>query len=125
HSIWLCVLNSCTSFVAGFVVFSVLGFMAEKLGVEIEDVARPGPGLAFIAYPQAVAMMPLPQLWSACFFIMLILLGLDTQFLGLELIISTAIDTFPTVLRRPFRRELFVLFFCTACFCFQILMTTQ
>lgn len=40
--IWLCVLNSCTSFVAGFVVFSVLGFMAEKLGADIEDVALPG-----------------------------------------------------------------------------------
>lgn len=38
-----------------------------------------GPGLAFIAYPQAIAMMPLPQLWSICFFVMLILLGLDTQ----------------------------------------------
>ncbi|XP_053334275.1 sodium- and chloride-dependent GABA transporter 3-like isoform X2 [Clarias gariepinus] len=124
-SIWLCVLNSCTSFVAGFVVFSVLGFMAERLGVDIEDVAHPGPGLAFIAYPQAVAMMPLPQLWSACFFIMLILLSLDTQFVGLELVISSATDIFPTVLRRPYRRELFVLFFCSACFCFQILMTTQ
>ncbi|KAG7321122.1 hypothetical protein KOW79_015537 [Hemibagrus wyckioides] len=38
--------------------------MAEKLGADIEDIAQPGPGLAFITYPQAVAMMPLPQLWS-------------------------------------------------------------
>ncbi|KAI5622490.1 hypothetical protein C0J50_18091, partial [Silurus asotus] len=125
YSIWLCVLNSCTSFIAGFVVFSVLGFMAEKLGVDIEDAAKPGPGLAFITYPQAVAMMPLPQLWSVCFFIMLILLGLDTQFVGLELITSSAIDMFPNVLQRPYRREIFLFFFCTGCFCFQILMTTQ
>ncbi len=33
----------------------------------------------FIAYPQAIAMMPCPQLWAACFFTMIILLGLDTQ----------------------------------------------
>lgn len=38
-----------------------------------------GPGLAFIAYPRAVAMMPFPQLWAVCFFIMVILLGADTQ----------------------------------------------
>jgi len=39
---------------------------------------RAGPGLAFIAFPQAVAMMPVPQMWAVCFFIMLIMLGLDT-----------------------------------------------
>ncbi|KAI7802390.1 hypothetical protein IRJ41_008736 [Triplophysa rosa] len=78
-SLWLCLLNSGTSLVAGFAVFSVLGFMAHQQGAPIEEVAESGPGLAFIAYPQAVAMMPLPQLWAVCFFIMIILLGLDTQ----------------------------------------------
>ncbi|TNN86260.1 Sodium- and chloride-dependent betaine transporter [Liparis tanakae] len=77
-SLWLCVLNSATSFISGFAVFSALGFMAEKQGIPIDKVVDSGPGLAFIVFPQAVAMMPLPQLWAACFFLMLILLGLDT-----------------------------------------------
>lgn len=38
-----------------------------------------GPGLAFITYPGAISLMPLPQLWSSCFFIMIILLGIDSQ----------------------------------------------
>ena len=32
--------NCLTSFVSGFVIFTVLGHMAEKRQVEVEDVAR-------------------------------------------------------------------------------------
>ncbi|XP_047225139.1 sodium- and chloride-dependent betaine transporter-like [Girardinichthys multiradiatus] len=40
---WLCLLNNGTSFVAGFVVFSVLGFMAQKLDVTVDNVAESVP----------------------------------------------------------------------------------
>jgi len=36
------IINSATSFLAGFVVFSVLGYMALKKGVPIENVAEEG-----------------------------------------------------------------------------------
>ncbi|XP_053728229.1 sodium- and chloride-dependent GABA transporter 2-like [Synchiropus splendidus] len=122
---WLCLLNSGTSVVAGFAVFSVLGFMAHEQGVPIDEVAESGPGLAFIAYPQAVAMMPLPQLWSICFFVMLILLGLDTEFVAMEVVMTSIIDLFPTVMRRPGRRERFLLLFCLTCFVLQLIMVTE
>ena len=35
-------LNSGTSFVSGFAIFSVLGFMAQEQGVDIADVAESG-----------------------------------------------------------------------------------
>ena len=41
-SFLLCLLNSATSFLAGFAIFSVLGFMAEEQGVDISAVAQSG-----------------------------------------------------------------------------------
>ncbi|XP_051766025.1 sodium- and chloride-dependent GABA transporter 2-like [Ctenopharyngodon idella] len=120
----LCLLNSGTSFVAGFAIFSVLGFMAQEQGVDIADVAQSGPGLAFIAYPRAVSMMPVPQLWAVCFFLMIIMLGLDTQFVSLEALMMSLSDRYPAVVRKGRRREILLLLVCSVCFLLGLLMVT-
>uniref|UniRef100_H2RYW9 Transporter n=1 Tax=Takifugu rubripes TaxID=31033 RepID=H2RYW9_TAKRU len=122
---FLCLLNSCTSFLAGFVVFSILGFMAQQQGVTVDAVADSGPGLAFITYPQAAALMPLPQFWTVCFFLMLLLLAVDTHFTVVESFITTVSDLFPKVLHAPIRHELFVLVFCFCNFLFQLMLVTE
>uniref|UniRef100_A0A8C2J8K7 Transporter n=1 Tax=Cyprinus carpio TaxID=7962 RepID=A0A8C2J8K7_CYPCA len=120
----LCLLNSSTSFIAGFAIFSMLGFMAQEQGVDIADVVESGPGLAFIAYPRAVSMMPLPQLWAVCFFLMILMLGLDTQFVSLEALIMSVSDLYPTLIRRRHRREILLLLVCSVCFLIGLLMVT-
>ncbi|KAJ6649291.1 Sodium- and chloride-dependent glycine transporter 1 [Pseudolycoriella hygida] len=93
-SIIVPIVNSATSIFAGFVVFSVLGFMSLKTGLDIDKVAAGGPGLSFVTMPLALTMMPFPQLWSFLFFFMLFLLGLDTCFVQLEAVISSVMDEF-------------------------------
>ncbi|KAJ8280746.1 hypothetical protein GJAV_G00058510 [Gymnothorax javanicus] len=84
-----------------------------------------GPGLVFIAYPQAVAMMPLPQMWAVFFFIMILLLGLDTQFVTIEVVVTSVTDLFPRFLRQASHREIFLLLFCITCFVSQLGLVTQ
>jgi len=91
----VCVGNCLTSFVAGFAIFSVLGFMAKELGVEITDVAKAGTGLAFEAYPDLVTRLPAAPFWAVLFFLMLFTLGLDSQFAIVETILTGILDYMP------------------------------
>jgi solute carrier family 6 amino acid transporter-like protein 5/7/9/14 len=77
-SILVPILNCGTSIFAGFVVFSVIGFMSHETGLPISTVATGGPGLAFVTYPEAITMLPWPHVWAILFFLMLFFLGLDS-----------------------------------------------
>lgn len=95
----VCLTNCATSIFAGFAIFSILGHMAHIYGVPVEKVAQAGFGLAFIAYPDALSKLPVSPLWAILFFFMLLTLGLDSQFAGIEVIITSLQDAFPQALK--------------------------
>lgn len=51
-----------------------------------------GPGLSFVAFSEAILSMPVSPLWAVLFFMMLVLLGLGSQFGSLEVIITVLYD---------------------------------
>ncbi|XP_069761032.1 sodium- and chloride-dependent glycine transporter 2 [Narcine bancroftii] len=115
--------NSATSVFAGFVIFSVIGFMAKELKVPITEVADEGPGIAFVVYPEALTRLPLSPFWAIIFFLMLLTLGLDTMFATIETIVTSVVDEFPGYLRP--KKPLFTLVCCVFFFFMGIPMITQ
>ena len=104
--------NCFSSVFAGFGVFSFLGHMAKRNCMDIEDVVASGPGLAFIAYPEAIGLLPAPQLFSALFFIMLVLLGIDSQFAMVDVLIAAVLDSYPHIFRVGHRKTMVVGVIC-------------
>ena len=78
-------------------------------------ICTAGPGLAFIAYPEGIAMMPVAPLWSVLFFVMLFTLGVDSQFGLLETGVTALVDEFH-VLRRGRRKVAVVAVVCVVLF---------
>uniref|UniRef100_A0A3P8WQQ7 Solute carrier family 6 member 7 n=1 Tax=Cynoglossus semilaevis TaxID=244447 RepID=A0A3P8WQQ7_CYNSE len=107
--------NCSTSFFAGFAIFSILGHM----------VADTGPGLAFVAYPEALALLPGSVFWSILFFLMLFMLGIDTLFGNMEGITTAVMDEFPQLRRNTLHKSLFLAALCFGFYLFGLLLVTD
>ncbi|CAM2100951.1 sodium-dependent noradrenaline transporter isoform X3 [Caretta caretta] len=97
-------INCVTSFISGFAIFSILGYMAHEHKVKIEDVATEGAGLVFILYPEAISTLSGSTFWAVVFFIMLLTLGIDSSMGGMEAVITGLADDFQILKRH---RKLF------------------
>uniref|UniRef100_A0A8C8JKF7 Transporter n=1 Tax=Oncorhynchus tshawytscha TaxID=74940 RepID=A0A8C8JKF7_ONCTS len=125
-------LNSGTSFVSGFAIFSVLGFMAQEQGVDIADVAESGTSLN----PKAVSMMSesvrsvqpsIIRIWLSsslsCFY--LLSLSFFPQFVEVEGQITSLVDLYPSFLRKGYRREIFIAIVCSISYLLGLTMVTR
>ncbi|VDN15096.1 unnamed protein product [Dibothriocephalus latus] len=79
-AVLLPIIGGATSIYGGVAIFSVIGHMVHSMGsTDVAAVMQSGPGLAFVAYPEALAKLPGGSFWAVLFFIMLFTLGLDSQ----------------------------------------------
>lgn len=86
--------NAIISVMAGFAVFSVLGYLAFQQGVTIPEVATGGTGLAFVAFPTAIELMPVAApLFGIIFFLTLLTFALDSAFSFVEAINTSIADS--------------------------------
>ncbi len=104
---------------AGFAVFSVLGFMATAQGVPISQVVSQSIGLAFVAYPKAVSLMPAGELFGAIFFLCLVVAGISSSISIIEAFTAAMVDKFAV------RRKPFITFVCILGFLGSLVFTTQ
>ncbi|UCD13524.1 MAG: sodium-dependent transporter [Thermoplasmatales archaeon] len=76
-----------TSFLAGFTVFSVVGYLAFSQGISIPDLGLriAGPNLTFITYPTAISLLPFAAVFfGMVFYIALLMFGIDSAFSMIE-----------------------------------------
>lgn len=131
-------INCGTSVFASIVIFSILGFKATRSFHDCQDYwgatndtngtdlvamhckdldhwlskSASGPGLTFIAFTEAITMMPASPIWSVLFFCMLLTLGLGSMFGTLEGVITPFYDMKIV----PFRKEIMTAMICAVCF---------
>jgi NSS family neurotransmitter:Na+ symporter len=111
--------NSGISIIAGFAVFSTLGYMAAKSGTAISELAASGPSLAFIVFPKAISLIPMAPLFAGLFFLMLITLAIDSAFSLVEATSTIIHDKYPHI-----RKEDVSLYVCVFGFISGIIFTT-
>ncbi len=120
NALWTSIINCIYSFIAGFAVFGIVGFMAHAKGVAFSEVIKGGPQLAFVVYPEAIRQLPFGQsLFGAMFFLVLIFAGLSSGMSLIEAFTCSITDKF------PWSRKSVVSVICLTGFFGSLVFTTQ
>lgn len=117
--------DAVTSLICGTTVFSVLGYIAKTQSKEIDDIIEQGPGLVFMVLPEAIRNMSFSPVWAFLFFLMIFMLGIDSQFTMVETVVTTIEDEFEFFFKKYLKRKewlalivcLFTFFLCLPCIC--------
>lgn len=92
-SLWILGGNFVVSILSGLVIFSTIGFMANKQGVGLDEAAISGPMLVFSVLPTAISMLPTFKIgFAVLLFITVITLAVDSIFGMFELVTASFMD---------------------------------
>ncbi|ODN41826.1 sodium-dependent transporter [Piscirickettsia litoralis] len=106
--------DTLCSLIGGTAIFGVLGHMAVSQGVPVTEVVKGGIGLAFIAYPKALSLLPfIPSIFSLAFFLALLTLAFTSMVSLVEAAVAPIIQSKPSLTRT---KVLLVYFAITLCF---------
>ncbi|KAK3594648.1 hypothetical protein CHS0354_003571 [Potamilus streckersoni] len=99
-AILICLIDTLMSTLAGFTVFATIGILAHELNTKVENVIESATALVFIVIPAAITHFNPPQLWSGLFFIMILLMGMSSQLMMVETVVTAIIDERVEILRK-------------------------
>ncbi|MGM0472067.1 MAG: sodium-dependent transporter [Bacillota bacterium] len=96
NNAFITALSNCAfSFIVGIGVFGILGYMAAETGQPISKVVADGIGLAFIAFPKAINLLPaFSTLFAVIFFVALSIAGFSSCVSIIEVVIAAVRDKF-------------------------------
>lgn len=119
NSLIVALTNCFYSIFAGFGVFAILGYMALKQHTAIANVVDSGIGLAFVAYPKAISMLPFGAVFGAFFFFLLTIAGISSSISIIEAFTSAILDKF------DISRQKIITILCVVGFCGSLLFVTR
>lgn len=124
-SVFVVILDGFTGVLAGFAIFSVLGYMSERVGIDVDKLAVGGPGLSFIVYPEALSLMPFPWIWCIFFFLMMITIGFGSILSWMECVLQSLSEVFKKYLDTKTKETVFRLAVCVGFFLVGLPMCTR
>ena len=119
-SVTISLTNCLFSVFAGLGIFAVLGYMAAATSQPIGKVVSQSIGLAFVAFPKAISLLPaFSSLFGALFFGSLVIAGLSSSISIIEAFTSGIVDKF------HYSRKTIVSILCITGFLGSIIFATE